>query len=131
MTGAYTVVMHQIDLFQSMSPFNPQKTNLDGSAQIPKDPVNNPPLYDMTVGTHTIGYLDPVTGVVSNQWPIYQYKDPVTGSISVVRGTLQIQVTDISTGTMPNTYQAVVTITYPFHGSNYSFSMSTIRTSDI
>ena len=131
MTGAYTVVMNQIDLFQSMSPFNPQKTNLDGTAQIPKDTANNPPLYDMTAGTHTLGYQDPVTKAVSNQWPVYQYKDPVTGAVVVVRGTLQIQVTNMSTGTTPNTYRAVVTITYPYRGSSYSFSMSTIRTSDI
>jgi len=29
------------------------------------------------------------------------------------------------------TYQAVVTITYTYLSQNYSFSMSTIRTSDI
>jgi len=74
-TGAEALLMNQIDLFQSMSPFNPQKTNNDGTAQIPKDTVNTPPSYDMTVGTHTIGYKDPTTGVVSNQadpWPVYR-----------------------------------------------------------
>ena len=68
-TGASAVVMNQIDLFQSMSPFNPQKS------QIPKDPDNTPPTYDMTVGSHTIAYKDPTTGVVSNQpdpWPVYR-----------------------------------------------------------
>lgn len=34
-TGAYPVVMNQIDLIQSDSPFNPQKkTNTDGTPQI-------------------------------------------------------------------------------------------------
>jgi type II secretory pathway pseudopilin PulG len=144
-TGAYTVVMNQIDLFESMSPFNPQKTNQDpdpctgqlNTAQIPKDTCNNPPTYDMTVGTHTIGYKDPITGVVSNQWPVYQYKDPSTGTTVVVQGTLTTTVTDISTTSMPNTYMAVVTITYSYlnhdgvHQPKYSFSMTAIRTSDI
>lgn len=74
-TGAEALLMNQIDLFQSMSPFNPQKTNADGTAQVPKDTANTPASYDMTVGTHTIGYKDPVTGVVSNQadpWPVYR-----------------------------------------------------------
>ena len=134
-TGAYTVVMNQIDLFQSMSPFNPQKS------QVPKDTVYNPPTYDMTLGTHTIGCLstDPNTGVasVSNQWPVYQYKDPSTGTTVVVKGTLTIQVTNISTTAMPNTYQAVVTIRYDYlnhtqaNGNPYTFSMSAIRASDI
>src|SRR6266436_2051314 len=34
-TGACAAVMNQIDLIQSESPFNPQKTNPDGTAQIP------------------------------------------------------------------------------------------------
>jgi len=139
-TGAYTVVMNQIDSFESMSPFNPQKTNPDGTAQIPKDLINNPPTYDMTVGTHTIGYAyKDANGVprVSNQWPVYQYKDPGTGMTVVVQGTLTVAVTDVSATTIPNTYMAVVTITYSYlnhdgiHQPQYSFSMTAIRTSDI
>jgi type II secretory pathway pseudopilin PulG len=88
-TGASAVLMTQIDLFQSMSPFNPQRTNqnpdpCNGSAltaQIPKDYCNNPPTYDMTAGavgvavTHTLAYRDPTTNVVSTQtdpWPVYR-----------------------------------------------------------
>jgi type II secretory pathway pseudopilin PulG len=83
-TGASAVLMNQIDLFQSMSPFNPQKANQNtapcGGAtpppfQIPIDYCNNPPIYDMSVGTHTIAFKDPSTGVVSNQvdpWPVYR-----------------------------------------------------------
>ena len=136
-TGAYTVVMNQIDSFESMSPFNPQKTNPDGTPQIPKDLINNPPTYDMTVGTHIIGYKDPTNGVMSNQWPVYQYKNPSTGMTVVVKGTLTVAVTDVSATTAPNTYMAVVTITYNYlnhdgiHQPLYSFSMTTIRTSDI
>lgn len=70
-TGAAAVLMNQIDLFQSMSPFNPQPSK----NQIPQDTDNSPPTFDMTVGTHTIGYKDPTTGTVSNQpdpWPVYR-----------------------------------------------------------
>lgn len=133
-TGAYTVVMNQIDLFQSMSPFNPQKS------QIPKDTANTPSTYDMTIGTHTIGYKDSGTGVMSNQWPVYQYKDPNTGTSVVVKGTLTIQVSDLNLfGTTPSSgpYQAIVTIKYDYlnhtqaNGNPYVFSMTTIRASDI
>jgi type II secretory pathway pseudopilin PulG len=151
-TGAYTVVMNQIDSFESMSPFNPQKPNAtadcDGVVhpQIPKDYANicagNLPTYDMTTvgGTHTIGYAyKDANGVpkVDPQWPVYQYKNPTTGMTVVVKGTLTTTVTDISTASMPNTYMAVVRITYNYLNHDgtlqplYSFSMTTIRTSDI
>lgn len=87
-TGAAAVLITQTDLFQSMSPFNPQKMNQNPdpcggalTAQIPKDFCNNPPTYDMTAGavgvpvTHTLAYRDPTTGVVSTQtdpWPVYR-----------------------------------------------------------
>jgi prepilin-type N-terminal cleavage/methylation domain-containing protein len=90
-TGAEALLMNQIDLFQSMSPFNPQKTaQVDpcqspapstSPKQIPKDYCNNPPSYDMTAAspgvpvTHTIGYKDPKTGIVStlsDPWPVYR-----------------------------------------------------------
>ncbi len=126
MTGAYTAVMNQIDLFQSIGPFNPSR------GEIPQDTTHNPPLYDMTVGTHTIGYLDPATNTVSDKWPIY--KDP---NGMTILGTLTVQVSDISDATYaPNTYQAVVTLTYDYHsrkqatGNPYTFSMSALRTFD-
>jgi type II secretory pathway pseudopilin PulG len=138
-TGAYTVVMNQIDLYQSMSPFNPQR------GQIPTytESNNNPyslPTYDMTVGTHTIGYVyKDATSVtrVNNEWPVYQYKDPNTQATIVVKGTLTITVTDVSAATAPNTYMAVVTVKYDYlnhtraNNNPYTFSMTTIRTSDI
>lgn len=199
-TGASAVLLNQVDLFQSMSPFNPQKTasGVDpcGGAtpppQIPKDYCNNPPTYDMTVtgGTpRTLAYKDPSTGVVSTQtdpWPVYReparwtYADAAartsaTGFITsdigqlayqssdqthwrlqstaptwlqdnsggiIVRGTMTTTVTDISTTSMPNTYQAVFTIGYQYMGRGpiwnatrnrweYQMSMTAIRTSDI
>jgi type II secretory pathway pseudopilin PulG len=81
-TGASAVLITQTDLFQSMSPFNPQKMNQNidpcggaATAQIPKDFCSNPPTYDMTVGAHTLAYRDPTTNVVSTQpdpWPVYR-----------------------------------------------------------
>jgi prepilin-type N-terminal cleavage/methylation domain-containing protein len=113
-TGAYTAVMNQIDLIQSDSPFNPQKTNTDGTPQIPPE---------LQIGTQT-----------QNNVPVYQ--DPNTGIIVV--GTMSTTVSDISSTytsgstTFPLTmYKAVVTINYSYLNRNYSFSMTTIRTSDI
>lgn len=131
MSAAYAAVMSQIDLFESLGPFKPQ----NNPQQIPKDTTHNPPLYDMTVGTHTIGYLDPATNTVSNQWPIYQYSDS-HGNAILVKGTLTIEVTDISNASVPNTYRAVVTISYDYRnrtqasGNPYTFSMSALRSSD-
>jgi len=113
-TGAYAAVMNQIDLIQSDAPFNPGKTNPDGTAQIPPE---------LQLGTQT-----------QNNVPIYQ--DPNTGV--VISGTMTTTVSDISSTytqgsqTYPVTmYQAVVTVTYTYLSRNYSFSMSTIRASDI
>lgn len=90
-TGAAAVVMNQIDLFQSMGPFNPQRNHSTADCdnvihkEIPKDYAaicaGNLPTYDMTAGapgtpvTHTIAYKDPTTGVISTQpdpWPVYR-----------------------------------------------------------
>ena len=113
-TGAYAAVMNQIDLIQSDAPFNPGKTNPDGTAQIPPE---------LQLGTQT-----------QNNVPIYQ--DPNTGV--VVSGIMTTTVSNISSTytqgsqTYPVTmYQAVVTVTYTYLSRNYSFSMSTIRASDI
>ncbi len=113
-TGAYTAVMNQLDLIQSDGPFNPSRTNTDGTAQIPPE---------LQLGTQT-----------KSNVPIYQ--DPNTGVI--VSGTMTTTVTDISSTyssgptTFPLTmYKAVVTINYTYLTRNYSFSMSTIRASDI
>jgi Tfp pilus assembly protein PilV len=77
-TGASALLQNQVDLFQSMSPFNPQK------GQIPKDlAYAGLPTYDMSAGagaagvpvTHIIYYKDPTTAVTvqpSNEWPVYR-----------------------------------------------------------
>ena len=67
-TGASAVLINQVDLFESMSPFNPQRT----PPQIPADADKT---YDMSLGTHTLLYKDPTTGIVSAQtdpWPVYR-----------------------------------------------------------
>jgi type II secretory pathway pseudopilin PulG len=113
-SGACTAVMNQIDLIQSDGPFNPQKTNPDGTAQIPPE---------LQLGTRA-------------QQAVPVYQDSSTGVL--VTGTLTTTVSDISSTytqggqTLPLTaYQAVVTLTYTYLNRNYSFSMSAIRTSDI
>jgi len=119
-TGAQTFAQNEIDKFLSYSPFNPQKTNLsDGTPQIPKDPNNSPPAYDLTLGTHTY------TNV-----PIY--KDPDNGV--VVSGTITTAISDVSQSYNSNTipmYQAVVTVTYRYLNRTYTTTASTLRVSDI
>ena len=60
-----------------------------------------------------------------------------TQAAKVVKGTMTCTVTDISTAAMPNTYQAVFTLTYNYlnHYTGgafppYSVSMTIVRTSD-
>lgn len=134
-TGAYAVLMNQVDLFQSMSPFNPQKTNLsDGTVQIPKDSSHGSfPIYDMTTTAAGTWRSISVDGTTFNV-PVYQYKDPVNGTVVVVQGLLQTQVIDLNfAGTNPSSgpYQALFKMTYTYLGRNYSFQMSSIRSSDI
>ena len=109
-TGASAVVQNQIDLILSDGPFNPQKTNEDGTPQIPPE---------LVVGTH-----------VTNNVPIY--REPTTGI--VVSGTMTTTVVDMSTVvggiTMP-LYRAVVSVTYNYRSRNYTLTRSTLRASDI
>jgi prepilin-type N-terminal cleavage/methylation domain-containing protein len=119
-TGAYTVLTNQVDLFQSMSPFNPQK------AQIPTDTSHGGyPTYDLTAGTHNIS----VNGTTFNV-PVYEYRDATNNVVLVVNGAMTETVTDLS-ASLPNTYQAVFTLSFTYLGRNYTYSVSTIRTSDI
>jgi type II secretory pathway pseudopilin PulG len=116
-TGACAAVMNQIDLIQSDGPFNPQKTNNDGTVQIPPELV-----LDSTRG-------GPLT---QNNVVVYQYKDLANNKIVIVQGTMTTSVTDLNPGsTTIYMYKAVVTVTYTYLNRSYSFSMSTIRTSDI
>lgn len=109
-TGAAAVVQNQIDLILSDGPFNPQKTNADGTPQIPPE---------LVVGTH-----------VTNNVPIYQ--EPTTGI--VVSGTLTTTIVDMSAalnGITMSTYRADVQVSYTYRSKTYSLSRSTLRTSDI
>ena len=109
-TGAYTAAQNQIDAFLSNGPFNPQKTNLDGTSQIPPE---------LKIGSTVVANV-----------PVY--KEPTTGI--VVPGTMTTKVTDVSTsyfGVTMYMYQATVTVTYTYLNRSYSFSMSTVRCSDI
>jgi len=109
-TGASAVIQNQIDLLLSDGPFNPQKTNADGSRQIPPE---------LTLGSH-----------VTPNVPIY--REPSTGI--VVSGTLTTTVSDMSTtlnGVSMPTYRADVQVTYIFRSKTYSMTRSTLRTSDI
>lgn len=109
-TGAAAVVQNQIDLILSDGPFNPQKTNEDGSRQIPPE---------LVVGTH-----------VTNNVPIY--REPTTGI--VVSGTLTTTVVDMSPvvgGITTPLYRADVVVTYIYRSHNYSLSRSTLRAADI
>jgi prepilin-type N-terminal cleavage/methylation domain-containing protein len=117
-TGAYRAVMNQIDLIQSDGPFNPGKFNGDGTPQIPPE---------LALGTQT-----------KNNVIVYQYRDLSNNNIVVVKGTMTTTVTDLNPGSVViYMYQAVVTLTFNYLNHNgvtlppYSFSMSTIRTSDI
>jgi type II secretory pathway pseudopilin PulG len=70
-TGASAVLTNQVDLFQSMSPFNPQK------GQVPKDTVHpSAPTYDMTAGpSRAIYYKDPTLPLnvaPTTEWPVYR-----------------------------------------------------------
>lgn len=109
-TGAAAVVQNQIDLILSDGPFNPQKTNSDGTAQIPPE---------LAIGTH-----------VTNNVPIY--REPTTGI--VVSGTLTTTVVDMSTvlnGITLPLYRADVQVIYTFRSRNYSLNRSTLRAADI
>jgi type II secretory pathway pseudopilin PulG len=109
-TGAAAVIQNQIDLILSDGPFNPQKTNVDGTPQIPPE---------LTLGTHTASNV-----------PIY--REPATGI--VVSGTLTTTVTDMSTtlnGIVMSTYRADVQVIYSYRNKSYNLTRSTLRTSDI
>lgn len=110
LTGATTVAQNQIDLLLADSPFNPQKTNPDGTLQVPPE---------LTIGTH-----------VTNNVAVYN--EPTTGVI--VSGTMTTKVTDASVlynGFTISIYQATVTVAYIYLSRAYSLTMSTVRTSDI
>lgn len=109
-TGASAAIQNQIDLILSDGPFNPQKTNEDGTPQIPPE---------LVVGTH-----------ITPNVPIY--RETTTGI--VVSGTMTTTIADMSTTfggfTMP-IYRAVVSVSYNYRSRDYTLTRSTLRASDI
>jgi hypothetical protein len=75
--------------------------------------------------------------------PVYEYKDSSGNVVLVVNASgpysstnqgLKVTVTDLNfAGTTPSSgpYQAVFTITYTYLNKTYTYSMSSIRSSDI
>ncbi len=109
-TGAYAAIQNEVDAFLCNGPFNPQKTNSDGSVQVPPE---------LVLGKHA-----------DRQVPIY--KESATNII--VMGTLSTTVTDVSQtfyGITMYMYSATVTVSYTYLNRKYSYSMTTVRTSDI
>jgi prepilin-type N-terminal cleavage/methylation domain-containing protein len=139
-TGAYTVLMNQVDLFQSMSPFNPQKNQIPVESPLPTG--NTYPTYDMSAGTGTRTHDISVDGKSYNV-PVYEYKDQSNNVLLVVNAQgpysqtgygLTVTITDLNLlGTTPSSgpYQAVFTIKYKYLNRDYTYSVSSIRSSDI
>jgi prepilin-type N-terminal cleavage/methylation domain-containing protein len=138
-TGAYQVLANQVDMFQSLSPFNPQKTNQNpdpctgatNTVQVPKDNCHSSyPLYDMSVTAANTWRNLSVNGTDFSV-PVYQYKDTSNNTVVVVNGQLAVQVTDLTSAGLTNTYQATFRIQYTYLNQQYTYYMSTVRTSDI
>ena len=127
LTGAYTSVMTQIDAIESASPFDPLHVSETGAT----DPVV-PAVLTLDSARNPAG---PLTETVR----VYLYKDPKkdpndpTSDVVVVNGTRKTSVVDASTNfngvTLPMR-RATVSIDYTYLGRTYSYSMSTLRSSD-
>ena len=127
LTGAYTTVMTQIDAIESAAPFDPLHVSETGAT----DPLVPSVLaLDSTRPGGT-----PLTETVR----VYLYKDPdkdpadPTSDVVVVNGTRKTSVVDASqtyNGVTLPMRRATVSIDYTYLGRNYSFSMSTLRSSD-
>jgi len=110
-TGASVVVQNEIDGILSNGPFNPQKT----------DPVTLQPLIppELQLGVHP-----------DKDVAIYTEK----ANNVIVWGKLKTTIRDASAtfnGRQMVLYTARVTVTYTYLNRNYSFSMDTVRASDI
>ncbi len=120
-TGAYTLAMNEIDAIQSATPVDP--TNLYNATRVPLTLAG-------LVGTVSSESLTTVSGRITNV-PTPVYKEDGTTN-AVVSGAVTTVITDVSPtpGVAPFLYHATVTVTYAYLNRNYSFSMSTLRTSD-
>lgn len=160
-TGAYTAVMNEIDTILSHGPFNPQKINeVTGRAQIPDElqlgtrtkpvPIYREPVTvtweypNATTRTGAGGFSSADIGKLAfdrdtrTYWKLASAA-PTWMSDSggvIVLGEMTTQVTTPNPPTTYNgvplyIYRATVTVTYKYLNRDYSFSMSTLRTSDI
>jgi type II secretory pathway pseudopilin PulG len=127
LTGAYTTVMTQIDAIESASPFDPFHVSETGATdpQIPSV---------LTLDSARPGGT-PLTETVR----VYIYKDPnidpadPTSDVVVVNGTRKTSVVDVSqtyNGVTLPMRRATVSIDYTYLGRTYTYSMSTLRSSD-
>lgn len=122
-TGAYTAALTQIDAILTDGPFNPQRN------QIPSELTPGTTSQPVTI------YQEQQAGIIGG---ILQLITNPPRPNQTFSGTMTTTVVDVSPtpGAAPYIYRATVTITYPYldhdgvHKPLYSFSMSTLRTSD-
>ena len=106
------MVQNQIDLILSDGPFNPQKTNADGTARSAPE---------LVLGSH-----------ITRNVPIY--REPATGI--VVSGTLtttghRTMSTTLNWNRHRRSHRADVQVTHTYRSKSYSMTRSALRTSDI
>ena len=127
LTGAYTTVMTQIDAIESASPFDPLNVSETGAA--------DPQIPSVLVLDSARSPAGPLTETVR----VYIYKDPnkdpadPSSDVVVVNGTRKTSVVDVSQtygGVTLPMRRATVSIDYTYLGRTYSYSMSTLRSSD-
>jgi type II secretory pathway pseudopilin PulG len=126
LTGAYTTVMTQIDAIESASPFDPLHVSETGAAD---------PLIPAVLTLDTDRQLPLPIGPLVEDVRVYLYKDPNDPSkdIVVVNGKRKTSVVDVSQtygGVSLPMRRATVSVDYTYLGRNYSYSMSTLRSSD-
>lgn len=123
LTGAYTTVMTQIDAIESASPFDPLHVSETGTTD---------PLVPSVL---TLDSARPGGTPLTETVRVYLYKDPNDPSkdVIVVNGSRKTSVVDASqtyNGVTLPMRRATVSIDYTYLGRKYSFSMSTLRSSD-
>lgn len=141
-TGAYTVAQNRIDAILTAGPFNPQKTNEDGTKQIPPEltvgtttipdvPVYKEPILttwtynDATARTQATGLATSDIGKFALQldsqtyWQLTSTAPAWKEVKPTVLGTLTSTVSDVSTtysGVTMYMYQATVTVSWQYRG---------------
>ena len=129
-TGAYSVVMSQIDRIQSATsiPQDAPSGILIKAANLvvaPGPPGLTESLPVLMNGTQTLTQLTEVT----DPRVLNVYQDPDPTGAPILAESLTTTVTPVVVGGV-TTYSATVTVQYKYQGRDYSFSMSTLRASD-